>query len=64
MADTDPLFLTATEAAALIRRRRLSPVEYVDAVLAAIGREQPRLNCFVTVLADDARARPATPNGR
>jgi aspartyl-tRNA(Asn)/glutamyl-tRNA(Gln) amidotransferase subunit A len=53
---TDPTLLSAAEAAALIRRRRLSPVEYVDAVLAAVAREQPRLNCFVTVMAEEARA--------
>ena len=35
---TDLLSLSATAAAALIRRRRLSPVEYVQAVLDGIGR--------------------------
>src|SRR3954451_6538461 len=52
----DLLFLSATQAAALIRRRKLSPVEYLDAVLAAIERLQPRLNAFVTVTAEQARA--------
>ncbi len=53
---SDLLFLPATTAAALIRSRRLSPVEYVAAVLAAIERAQPRLNAFVTVMHDQARA--------
>ena len=56
MPDTDLLFLPAVRAAALIRRRRLSPVEYVDAVLTAMAREQKRLNCFTIVMDDQARA--------
>ena len=52
----DLLFLPAKRAAALIRARRLSPVEYIDAVLAAIEHAQPRLNAFATVTADLARA--------
>ena len=50
------LWLSATEAAALIRRRALSPVEYVEAVLDQIERLQPVLNCFATVAAETARA--------
>ncbi len=53
---SDLLFLSAIDAASLIRRRKLSPVEYVDAVLAAIARTQPALNAFVTVMAEPARA--------
>ncbi|WP_439594933.1 amidase [Falsiroseomonas sp.] len=56
MDDTELRFMPATRAAALIRRRQLSPVELTRAVLAAIDREQPRLNCFVTVLHDQAMA--------
>ena len=55
MADTELLFMSAVAAAALIRRKKLSPVEYMDAVLAAVDRLQPTLNCFVTVTAEDAR---------
>ncbi len=54
MTDTDLLFTPATKAAALIRDRKLSPVEYVDAVLKAIERQQPRLNCFREVMAEQA----------
>lgn len=46
--------LSATEAAALIRRRALSPREYVGAILARIDRLQPTLNCFATVSAEAA----------
>jgi len=56
MSTDDLLFMPAARAAALIRRRRLSPVEYVDAVLAAVARAQPRLNCFVAVAEEQARA--------
>lgn len=49
----------ATELAALIRARRLSPVELVDAFLQRIERRNPVWNAYVTVLADEARARAA-----
>jgi len=55
MSDTDLLFTPAVKAAALIRDRKLSPVEYVDTVLKAIERANPRLNCFREVTADAAR---------
>jgi aspartyl-tRNA(Asn)/glutamyl-tRNA(Gln) amidotransferase subunit A len=55
MTDRDLLFMPATAAARLIRKRALSPVEYVDAVLAAIQRTQPTLNAYATVTADAAR---------
>ena len=52
----DLRFMPAVTAAALIRARKLSPVEYVDVVLAAAERENGRLNCFVTLLPEAARA--------
>ncbi|MDW8060106.1 MAG: amidase [Thermomicrobium sp.] len=48
-------FLSATELLAEYRRRALSPVEVVDAVLERIERLDPLLRAFVTVTADDAR---------
>lgn len=51
----DILFMPATEAAARIRRRELSPVEYLDAVLSCAEVTQERLNPFATVCADRAR---------
>lgn len=56
MQDADLLFTPATAAAALIRSRKLSPVDYVEVVLHAIERQQPRINAFVTVTAEQARA--------
>ncbi|WP_372624989.1 amidase [Falsiroseomonas sp.] len=54
---TNPLHLSAAEAAAAIRTRRLSPITLIDAVLDAIARTQSTLNAFVTV--DDETARAA-----
>jgi aspartyl-tRNA(Asn)/glutamyl-tRNA(Gln) amidotransferase subunit A len=56
MSDTDLLFTSAVKAANLIRSKKLSPVEYLDAVLKAVDAAQPRLNCFRVVMADEARA--------
>ena len=55
MADTNLAWLPATELAALIRRKKVSPVEVVDAVLDRIARINPRLNAFVTLTAEQAR---------
>lgn len=48
--------LTATELAARIRARDVSPVEAVDAALARIEALNSRLNAFCFVHADEARA--------
>jgi Asp-tRNA(Asn)/Glu-tRNA(Gln) amidotransferase A subunit family amidase len=55
MASEELCWLSATELAALIRRRKVSPVEVVDAVLDRIARLNPQLNAFVTVTDDEAR---------
>ncbi len=52
---TDLLFTPAAQAAALIRARKLSPVEYIDTVLKAAAKANPRLNCFRTIMEEDAR---------
>jgi len=54
MAEPDLLYLSAQQAAAMIRRRKLSPVELTEAVLAQIERIAP-FNAFVTVLYEKAR---------
>lgn len=56
MPGHDLLFMPARTAAALIRAKKLSPVEYVDAVLAAAHAAQDRLNAFVTIMDAEARA--------
>lgn len=55
MAKDDLCWLSGTELAALIRRRKVSPVEVVDAVLGRIDKVNPRLNAYVTVTAESAR---------
>ena len=53
---TDELFfLSATELAARIRRRDLSPVEVVDAFLDRIDRTNPPITAYVRVLHERAR---------
>jgi aspartyl-tRNA(Asn)/glutamyl-tRNA(Gln) amidotransferase subunit A len=55
MADLRLAWLPATELAAMIRKRKVSPVDVVDAALDRIEKLNPRLNAFVTVT--DAAAR-------
>jgi amidase len=50
-------YATATELAARIRRRDLSPVEVVEAHVERIGERNPGLNAFVYEGFDDARRR-------
>jgi amidase len=47
---------SAVELAAMMRSRAVSPVEVLDAHLAAIARINPRLNAIVTLAAQSARA--------
>lgn len=55
MTNPDLLFMPATVAAARIRRREISPVELLDAVLANAETQQRRLNPFATICAERAR---------
>jgi aspartyl-tRNA(Asn)/glutamyl-tRNA(Gln) amidotransferase subunit A len=48
-------FLSIRQAARLLRRREISPVDLVNASLACIERLDPSINAFLTVLADRAR---------
>src|SRR6202521_889113 len=50
-----PDYLTIAEAARLIEKKELSPVELVDSRLDRIARLDGRLNSFIRVLADEAR---------
>ena len=58
MPDERLCWLPATELAALIRKKKVSPVEVVDAVLDRVARVNPTLNAFVT-LTDGAARRDA-----
>ena len=55
MADPSLTRKSARELASLIRSRAVSPVEVLDAHLAAIERLNPKLNAIVTLAADQAR---------
>jgi aspartyl-tRNA(Asn)/glutamyl-tRNA(Gln) amidotransferase subunit A len=55
MANDELGWMSAVELAAAIRRKKVSPVEVVDAVLARIERLNPKLNAYCTVTADSAR---------
>jgi aspartyl-tRNA(Asn)/glutamyl-tRNA(Gln) amidotransferase subunit A len=47
--------LTIAEVAKLLESRTLSPVEYVDVILARIDEYDPQVNAFVALTADAAR---------
>jgi len=50
-----PDFLTIAEAARLIEKKELSPVELVDSRLDRIAKLDGKLNSFIRVLGDEAR---------
>ena len=52
----DLCFMPATEAAALIREKKLSPVELTSAVLARIEALEPKVNAFAALAADKTMA--------
>ena len=52
-------YATAADLAALVRRRELSPVELVDAVVERIEARNPSLNALVFCAFDEARDRAA-----
>ena len=55
-AITETIHLSLEEAAALVRDRRVSPIELTEACLLRIEAVEPRLNAFITVTVDVARA--------
>ena len=54
MANDDLLRLSITEAADMVRRRQVSPVELTEAALAQAERLQPSINSFITLMGDQA----------
>jgi amidase len=56
MSDQALCFAQASELAAMVRRRTVSPTEIVRAVLARIDQVNPRLNAYCTVAAEQALA--------
>src|SRR5271163_4873105 len=55
MTDVSLTRKSARELARLIRERAVSPVEVLDAHLAAIEKINPKLNAIVTLAAEQAR---------
>jgi amidase len=53
---TDLCWTTATDLASLIRRRKVSPLEVMEAVLARIEKVNPPLNAYCTVAVEQALA--------
>jgi amidase len=56
MTDDELCFVPASALAAMIRRRTVSPLEVVRAVLARIDKVNPALNAYCTVAAEQALA--------
>ena len=54
---------TLQDVARLIRTQKLSPVEVVEACLERIEQLNPKLNAFITVLADQARKQAQAAEG-
>ena len=54
MASDGLCWMPASEMAAAIRRKKVSPVEVMKEVLARIDRLNPTLNAFVTLTAEQA----------
>jgi aspartyl-tRNA(Asn)/glutamyl-tRNA(Gln) amidotransferase subunit A len=55
-----PDFLTITEAAALIGKREVSPVELIESRLSRIDKLDPTLHCFIRRMGEEARAAART----
>ncbi|MBX3500721.1 MAG: amidase [Alphaproteobacteria bacterium] len=53
---TEPCDLSAVELRRMIGRRKLSPVELLDSCFKRIGEVNPKLNAFVAMCEDRARA--------
>src|SRR5262245_13588266 len=56
MDPTELCYLPATEQAALVRTRQVSPTEVTRAFLTRIERVNPTINAYCTVTADQAMA--------
>ena len=55
----DLAFAPLSTLAELIRKKKISPVELVEGFFARIERFNPRLNCYLTILAVEAREQAA-----
>ena len=64
MASDELCWMSAARLVAAIKRKKVSPVEVMRAVLERIERVNPRLNAFVTLTADQALRDARAPSGR
>lgn len=55
MTDVDLCFLPAAEMVSAVKKKKLSPVEIVDALLARIEKVNPKVNAYCTVVPEMAR---------
>jgi aspartyl-tRNA(Asn)/glutamyl-tRNA(Gln) amidotransferase subunit A len=55
-SESELAFLSIEQAAHLLRRKKISPTDLVEAALARIERFNPVVNAFITVVADRARS--------
>src|SRR2546423_15036395 len=55
---------TLLEAAQLVEQRKVSPLELTESGLKQIERAEPKINAFITVVADQARAVARAHQGR
>ena len=55
-SEDDLCYLSVTDAAALLKRRRVSPVDLTRAILARIDRLDSKVGAFITVMRDEAIA--------
>jgi amidase len=55
MKDADLCFWSASQMAQAVKKKQLSPVEIVDAVLARIEKVNPKVNAYCTVVPEMAR---------
>ena len=56
MSTDDLAYMSATELAARIKEKSLSPIEVTTALLERAERSQASLNAFITICADEALA--------
>ena len=59
-SESELAFLSIEQAARLLRRREISPLDLVEASLARIERWNSSLYAFLTVLAESARRQAKT----
>jgi Asp-tRNA(Asn)/Glu-tRNA(Gln) amidotransferase A subunit family amidase len=64
MSNGDICYLGATEALALYRKKKLSPVEHLKALIARAERVNPRINCFADCYFEEALAQAKASEAR